>query len=122
MHFSVVLLVAGVLRAPWEEITTAATAWGLIGLGGVVYMAIIARRMVTQGGYRPDLEDWFYYLLVPLAAYAALGISALPAASHAHEALFGVGGSVLLLLFVAIHNAWDSVAYQVLVNMRNAKD
>lgn len=32
----------------------------------------------------------------------------------------GVGGGVLLLLFIGIHNAWDNVAYHVLVNIANA--
>ena len=41
-------------------------------------------------------------------------LSALTAASRARESLFGVGGAVLLLLFVGIHNAWDNVAYHVL--------
>jgi hypothetical protein len=31
------------------------------------------------------------------------------------EALFGVGAAALLLLFVAIHNAWDGVAYLLFV-------
>jgi hypothetical protein len=33
------------------------------------------------------------------------------------EALFGVGAAALLLLFDGIHNAWDNVAYHVLVNL-----
>ncbi len=33
------------------------------------------------------------------------------------EALFCVGGAALLLLFTSIHNAWDSVADHVLVNV-----
>ena len=32
--------------------------------------------------------------------------------------MFGVGGATLLLLFIGIHNAWDSVAYQVFVVRR----
>jgi hypothetical protein len=38
------------------------------------------------------------------------------------EALFGVGAATLLLLFIGIHNSWDSVAYHVFVvkaNMSN---
>jgi hypothetical protein len=42
--------------------------------------------------------------------------------SYTREALFGVGGATLLLLFIGIHNSWDSVAYHVFVvkaNMSN---
>jgi hypothetical protein len=34
-------------------------------------------------------------------------------------ALFGVGGAALLLLFIGIHNAWDSVVYHVFVKDRD---
>jgi hypothetical protein len=60
-------------------------------------------------------EDWLFHALLPLAAYATLALSALAAWSHARDALFGVGAAALLLLFIGIHNAWDSVAYHVLV-------
>jgi hypothetical protein len=30
----------------------------------------------------------------------------------------GVAASVLVLLFVGIHNAWDAIAYHVFVNLR----
>jgi len=55
-------------------------------------------------------------LWCPLAAYAMLVLSAFAAPFHAREALFGVGGATLLLLFISIHNAWDSVVYQVLIS------
>ena len=38
---------------------------------------------------------------------------------YTREALFGVGGATLLLLFIAIHNSWDSVAYHVFVAKAN---
>jgi len=36
--------------------------------------------------------------------------------------LFGVGGATLLLLFIGIHNSWDSVAYHVFVAKANMSD
>jgi hypothetical protein len=117
VHFSAVLLLSAGLRAPWHAITSMAAFWALVGLGGIAYCVIIARRMRTQGAYRPDLEDWVYFGFLPLAGYAILLLSALAAASHAHEALFAVGAAVLLLLFIGIHNAWDGIAYHVYVNV-----
>jgi hypothetical protein len=55
-----------------------------------------------------------------LVAYAVLAGSALAARSHEREALFGVGGAALVLLFIGIHNAWDAVAYHVLTNKQPA--
>ena len=49
-------------------------------------------------------------------------VSAFMAVSHTGEALFGVGGAALALLFIGIHNAWDAVSDHVLVSMRNGKD
>jgi hypothetical protein len=66
-----------------------------------------------QAAYRPDFEDWLFFVLLPLAAYALLAASACASLSHAREALFGVGGAALLLLFIGIHNAWDSIAFLV---------
>jgi hypothetical protein len=122
VHFSTVLLLSAVLRVPWHAIGAFAALWGLVGLAGIAYGVVVARRMRTQGAYRPELEDWLFHLVLPIAAYALLALSALAAPSHTREALFGVGTAVLLLLFIGIHNAWDGIAYHVLVSRRNSKD
>ncbi len=116
VHFSAALLLSALLLAPWHAITPAAVLWGLTGFSGVAYALIVAHRMRKQKAYRPDLEDWLFYVLLPLAAYATLSASAFAAYSHTREALFGVGASALFLLFMGIRNAWDSVAYLVFVS------
>jgi hypothetical protein len=115
VHFGAVLFLSAILHAPWRTITFAAILWGLLGFGGVPYAVIVARRMRKQAAYKPEFEDWLFHVVLPLAAYAILALLAFAAASHTREALFGVGGAALLLLFTGIHNAWDSVAYHVLV-------
>src|SRR5881398_1465274 len=45
VHFGVVLLLSAIVSAPWHDITIVAVLWALVGLGGVVYAAIVARRM-----------------------------------------------------------------------------
>ena len=114
VHFGAVLLLSALLRAPWQAIIPAAFLWDIIGFSGVVYEVIVARRMRKQTTYRPEFEDWLFHVLLPLAAYALLAVSAFVAPSHTREALFGVGAAALLLLFVGIHNAWDAVTYHVL--------
>ena len=37
-------------------------------------------------------------------------------------AVFVVGGAALLLLFIGIHNAWDTVTYHVFVRRRERRD
>ena len=121
VHFSAVLLLSALLRAPWPTITIAAAVWGLVGVAGVAYAVIVARRMRKQDVYRPDFEDWLFHLVLPVAAYVLLAASPFAASSHLRRALFGVGGATLLLLFVAIHNAWDAVVYHVTVRKHAGK-
>src|ERR1700757_4629931 len=40
VHFSVVLLVSGILNAPWPNLVAAASAWGLVGAVGLLYAAV----------------------------------------------------------------------------------
>jgi hypothetical protein len=113
LHFSSVLLVSGILSAPWRAVTNAALAWAIVGVSGVVYELIVLRRMTTQTSYQPIFEDWVFHFVVPIAAYATLAISAPFAHAHARGASFAVAGAVLALLFSGIHNAWDAVTYHI---------
>lgn len=116
VHFAVVLLLSAVLSAPWHAIGNVAVFWGLVGLGGIVYSVVVARRMRVQTVYRPVFEDWLFHVLFPLVAYALLAVSAYVARSNARPALFLVGAATLLLLFVGIHNAWDAITYHLFKN------
>jgi hypothetical protein len=113
VHFGAVLLLAGMLSAPWQEITPAAVFWGVLGLSGIVYAAVVVRRMRRQVTYKPVFEDWLFHVLLPFAAYTTLALTPFATRSHLREALFGIGAAALLLLFVGIHNAWDAVTYHV---------
>jgi hypothetical protein len=61
------------------------------------------------------------HVVLPLATYALLVLSAVAAPAYAREALFAVGAATLLLLLVGIHNAWDAITYHVLVRRRDAE-
>jgi hypothetical protein len=115
VHLGAVLLLSAILMAPWRTASAPAALWGAMGLAGVAYSALVARRMRRQNAYQPVFEDWLFHLFLPLAAYAALAFSAYEARDHFGNALFGVGAAALVLLFTGIHNAWDGVAYHVFV-------
>ena len=119
VHFGAVLGLAGILTAPWDGIEAAAVSWGLVGLGGFVYAVVVTRRMRAQAVYRPEFEDWLFHVVLPVAAYSMLAVSAFAALSLLREALFGVGAAALVLLFAGIHNAWDAVTYHVFVKTRD---
>jgi hypothetical protein len=67
-----------------------------------------ARR---QKGYRPVLEDWIFHAILPVLSYAALLAAGVLMRSRPEPALYVVAFVSLLLLFVGIHNAWDSAVY-----------
>jgi hypothetical protein len=123
IHFAVAFLLSAVVRVPWKEVTSAAASWGLIGFIGIVYSLVVVNRMRSQETYKPVFEDWLFHCILPLASYVLLAVSAFYASSYAHEALFGVGAATLLLLFIGIHNAWDTVTYNVFtIKPREAKE
>ena len=122
VHFEVVLFLSAIISAPWRAMGVVALLWGLMGLFGVIYTIIVTRRLRRQTAYQPVLEDWLFHILFPFTAYAMLGLSACAAHSQARPALFLVAAASLLLLFVGIHNAWDTVTYHVFVRRREQQD
>jgi hypothetical protein len=76
----------------------------------------------VQTVYRPVFEDWLFHMLLPFVAYAMLAGSAFAARTHARPALFLVGAAALLLLFVGIHNAWDTVTHLVFVRRQDEQE
>jgi hypothetical protein len=125
VHFATVLFLSLLLRAPWASIVPAAVIWGLLGVVGVVYLVIVALRIRKQQSYAPVLEDLAFHLALPAIAYLALLAGALFAPRHEVKSFFAVGAAATLLLFVGIHNAWDSVSFFVYVRpgeKKNEKD
>jgi hypothetical protein len=118
VHFGVVLFLSAIVSAPWGSLTPVAVLWGLLGLFGIAYSFIVARRLRTQTPYNPVCEDWLFHALLPLVAYLALAASPCGTGFHPRPALFTVAAAALLLLFVGIHNAWDAVTYHVFVRKR----
>src|SRR5512135_957268 len=79
VHFGSVLLLSALLSAPWHTVAAAAVAWGVLGLTGILYSAIVTRRMRIQTAYQPEFEDWLCHALLPFAAYTTLALSAFAA-------------------------------------------
>src|SRR6267143_2309862 len=113
IHFVAVLLLAAVLSAPWRRLQDPAHVVGATAVAGIVYLLIVLRRMLRQSLYKPVLEDWIWHQILPTIGYAMLFVGAAGLSHDQNWALFTIGGVALLLLFVGIHNAWDTVAYVV---------
>ena len=111
VHFSAVLLVSAILSAPWPRLFGAATTVGLCGAFGVIYTVIVIRRAGRVTQYTPVLEDWIFHAVLPLLSYLVILIAAAVLPRYHLISLFGIAGAALLLLFIGIHNAWDTVTY-----------
>jgi hypothetical protein len=96
-------------------LASAGLAVALTGLAGVAYDVVVIRRARGDLEYKPVLEDWIWHTVLPMIAYAVLFLAGAFLTHHPLDAPFFVGGAVVLLVFIGIHNAWDAVTYITLV-------
>lgn len=115
VHFCASLLIAALLSAPWPTLWYPGLLLGLCGLGGIAYIIIILQRARRQDEYTPVLEDWLWHTIFPFISYTALVVTALLLPNTPVSALFVVAAATILLVFIGIHNAWDTVTYIALV-------
>lgn len=121
VHFCAVLLVSAILSMPWREISQAAIVTGICGASGVGYILIVIRRARRTRNYKPEMEDWIWHAALPLIAYLTLLVSAASMPFNHVPALFGIAAFALLVLFVGIHNAWDSVTYMAVKSLEKRR-
>lgn len=121
VHFCAVLLVSAVLSAPWPELWEAASITGLCGVLGFAYTLIVVRRARRTTKYKPALEDWIWHAALPLIAYLTLFVAATTITIRHVEAFFGIAAFALALLFVGIHNAWDTATYVAVVMLQTTE-
>ena len=115
VHFTAVLVLAGIMSAPWQGSGPVRVLWAVLGAAGVLFILRVAWRMPRQAAYTPEPEDWIFHAVLPLIAYAGLLAAGCVGVERQRAALFGVGTAAIVLLLIGIHNAWDSVSYHVFV-------
>jgi hypothetical protein len=111
VQFGVVLLLAGILSAPWQMFSSLSLLLGLVGLGMVFYSIIVLRRMRQVTHYQSTLEDWLWYVALPLLAHVLLIVAAFVLPKNPSPAVYIVGLAMMLILLVGIRNAWDMVTF-----------
>ena len=77
------------------------------------------RRLLQPTPYQKVLEDWIWHVVLPFLAYIVLLVAHMALRHDHHWALYAIGAVALLLLFVGIHNAWDTVTYMVVSQRKN---
>ncbi len=111
VHFGAVLLLAGILSAPWQTFSGLSFLLGLLGLVMVFYSIIVLRRMGRVPHYQSTLEDWLWYMALPLLSNILLMVAAFMLPKNPSPALYIVGLAMMMLLLVGIRNAWDMVTF-----------
>jgi hypothetical protein len=122
VHFSAALMVSAILSAPWQQLTTVVWPLGIGGAACALYTLVVIRRALHVRGYQPVFEDWACHVILPFAGYAAIVVAALTLRLHTHTALFIVGGATVLLVFVGIHNAWDTVTHMTIQYLQREQE
>ena len=120
VHFSAVLLISAILTAPWHSLSGPGVSLGICGLAGVAYSGVVLYRARKQTGYKPVFEDWLFHTALPFVAYGILAAAAFDLGRDTEAVLFAVAASTLLLLFIGIHNAWDTVTWIAVEHSRRA--
>ena len=111
VQFGAVLLLAGILSAPWQTFSSLGLLLGLISLGLVLYSIIVLRRMRRVPHYQSTLEDWLWYMGFPFLAHLLLMVAAFVLRGNPAPALDLVSAAMLVLLLTGIRNAWDMVTF-----------
>jgi hypothetical protein len=111
VHFCIVLLISAVLSAPWTLVHGPAVCLAVCGIGGLAYSLFITWQAGHQKDYKPVFEDWLFHSLLPIAAYVGLLVTSVLLPRHLGVGSFVIAGVSLALLFIGIHNAWDTVIW-----------
>jgi hypothetical protein len=117
-HLGGAVVISVIVSAPWPSLHAASIPLAICGFIGVGYGALVTVRAHRQTNYQPVGEDWIWYITLPFLSYSAITVAALLLAAHPQVPLFVIGGAVLALLLVGVHNTWDTVIYIVLQNAR----
>src|SRR5215203_3307615 len=122
VHFCAALLISAALSAPWPRPGPVAAILAIASLAGFAYVGLVTRRARRQTNYKPVFEDWLWHSALPFLAYAAVAGGAFSlVSSYEVTGLFFIAGATLLLVFIGIHNAWDTVTFVTTTRLRPEK-
>jgi len=118
VHFCAVLLLAAVLTTPRHTVVSLTICLVAIGALGLSYVAKVIIMALRQRTYKPVFEDWMWHAVLPAIAYAWLFTAGWLAPRSTEVALYCVAGATLMLLFIGIHNAWDTAVWMTTTKPR----
>ena len=113
VHFCAALFVSVVMCAPWPRLPEPAFVIGVGGAVGLVYTGIVVLRATRQTDYQMVTEDWIWHVTFPVVAYGVQLVAGFLLLRATVVASFAVAASSLLLVYIGIHNAWDTSTFMI---------
>lgn len=120
VHFGTVLGLSCFLSVPHLNVISLSIGLGAGAVGLLIYTGVISsnvRRFAKN--YAPVLEDWIWHVILPIIVYGALLAMAFLLWHRPQQSMYGIAASLLLLLFIGVHNSWDVA---VSVTVQKTKD
>ena len=108
IHLSTVLLGCALTIVPSIDWPAASVVFGLGGLGGFLYSARTALRVV---GNVVMFVDRLWYGIIPTIGYAVILAAALLMGLHARSGLETLAVGLVLLVVASIRNSWDLIVF-----------
>jgi len=122
VHFCAALFFSVVMSAPWPRLSEPAFVIAASGAVGLVYTATVTWRATHQTAYQMVAEDWIWHVTLPVVVYATQLVAGLLLSRFTLVALFATAIASLLLVYIGIHNAWDTSTYMVAQRLKREKD
>jgi hypothetical protein len=111
VHLASVLVGSAILSVPKIPPLAVALLLGTGGLAGLSYGIIVITRIWSL---KLGMEDWCFYALLPVLAYAALLGASLMIVLKIDDPLYVLAAAFVLLLIVGIRNAWDMATFLIM--------
>jgi hypothetical protein len=103
-----VLVIAAILNVPQMTAEILAAILAVGGIAGVVFAVPRGRALrASRNGVKLDVDDWLWYLALPVLSYFLIVASAVLLLFAIQIALILLAIAVLLLTTAAVRNAWD---------------
>ena len=110
VHFTSALVGSALMLAPDIPPAVLGSLLAIAGLGGVVYTAWTRADAQWRRSNLPIL-DWVWFVGLPFIAFLLIGASGIGIAMNVPVSLQGFAIAILLLIVIAIRNAWDIVVW-----------
>jgi len=110
VHFTSVLVGSALMLAPDIPQAVLGSLLAIGGLGGVVYMAWTRGHAQWRRSKLPML-DWIWFVGLPFLAFFLIASSGTGIAMNVPLSLHVLAVAIVLLIVIAIRNAWDIVVW-----------